>query len=114
MSQTLFVNGTILTMDETRGLYAEALLAEDGRIAAVGARCDVEAAAHAPEIVDLHGAALLPAFIDPHSHLSSVAMGLQQAAVEGARDYADLIERIQRYIRGKQRSRRAVGHGARL
>ena len=56
-------------------------------------------AAHAPEIVDLHGAALLPAFIDPHSHLSSVAMGLQQAAVEGARDYADLIERIQRYIR---------------
>ena len=99
MSQTLFVNGTILTMDETRGLYAEALLAEDGRIAAVGARSDVEAAAHAPEIVDLHGAALLPAFIDPHSHLSSVAMGLQQAAVEGARDYADLIERIQRYIR---------------
>ena len=99
MSQTLFVNGTILTMDETRGLYAEALLAEDGRIVAVGARSDVEAAAHAPEIVDLHGAALLPAFIDPHSHLSSVAMGLQQAAVEGARDYADLIERIQRYIR---------------
>ena len=99
MSQTLFVNGTILTMDETRGLYAEALLAEEGLIAAGGARSDVEAAAHAPEIVDLHGAALLPAFIDPHSPLSSVALGLQQAAVEGARDYADLIERIQRYIR---------------
>ena len=41
MSQTLFVNGTILTMDETRGLYAEALLAEDGRIVAVGARSDI-------------------------------------------------------------------------
>ena len=43
MPETLFVNGTILTMDESRGLYAEALLVRDGRIAAVGPRAQVEA-----------------------------------------------------------------------
>ena len=95
----IYRNGTILTMDETRGLYAEALLAEDGRIAAVGARSDVEAAAHAPEIVDLHGAALLPAFIDPHSHLSSYAMGLQQIALEGVKSYEEIIARVQQYLK---------------
>lgn len=96
--QTLFVNGPILTMDD-RAPRAEALLVRGGRIAAVGPRAAVQAAAESPQVVDLHGAALLPAFIDPHSHLSSVAMSLQQADVSAAADFDGLVERIGQYIR---------------
>ena len=102
MPETLFVNGTILTMDESRGLYAEALLVRDGRIAAVGPRAQVEAQADSPDVVDLHGAALLPSFIDPHSHLSSYAMGLQQIPMAGAADFDDIVARIRRYLQENQ------------
>ena len=43
MQEFLYRNGTILTMDEARGLYAEALLVRDGRIAAVGPEAAVAA-----------------------------------------------------------------------
>ena len=99
MSEFLFQNGTILTMDETRGLYAEALLVRDGVIAAVGDAAAVAAEANSPEIIDLHGATLMPSFIDPHSHLSSYAMGLQQIALEGVKSYEEIIARVQQYLK---------------
>lgn len=98
-SELLFQNGTILTMEETRGLYAEALLVRDGRIAAVGQAAAVAEAANRPEVIDLHGATLMPSFIDPHSHLSSYAMGLQQVALEGAKSFEEIVARVQRYVK---------------
>lgn len=99
MPDTLFVNGTVLTMDESSGLYAQALLVRDGAVAAVGPRSALEAQSRGAEVVDLHGAAVMPAFIDAHSHLSSYAMGLQQVPLEGARDFDEIVSRIQRYIK---------------
>ena len=102
MPDTLFVNGTVLTMDESSGLYAQALLVRDGAVAAVGPRSALEAQSRGAEVVDLHGAAVMPAFIDAHSHLSSYAMGLQQVPLEGARDFDEIVSRIQRYIKDNQ------------
>jgi predicted amidohydrolase YtcJ len=65
----LFVGGPILTMDaESR--VAEALAIDGDRIVGVGARADLEAWARSrgAEVVDLQGRALLPGFIDGHSH----------------------------------------------
>ena len=98
MQEFLYRNGTILTMDEARGLYAEALLVRDGRIAAVGPEAAVAAEARSPEVIDLHGATLMPSFLDPHSHLSSYAMNLQQIPMEGAASYAEIVARVQRYL----------------
>ena len=98
MQEFLYRNGTILTMDEARGLYAEALLVRDGRIAAVGPEAAVAAEARSPEVIDLHGATLMPSFLDPHSHLSSYAMNLQQIPMEGAASYEEIVARVQRYL----------------
>jgi predicted amidohydrolase YtcJ len=71
-ADTLYVNGDIVTMDDARPA-AEALAVKDGRILAVGARADLERAhkGAATRVVDLAGKALLPGFLDAHSHFFS-------------------------------------------
>lgn len=68
-ADTIYVGGDIVTLDRAAP-RAQALAVRAGHIMAVGDRADVVAAHHggATEIVDLGGAALLPGFIDPHSH----------------------------------------------
>ena len=69
MAQTLYMNGTILTMNEAQP-EAGAVLVEDGVIRAVGDLDAVRAAAAADAVtVDLAGQTMLPGFIDGHSHM---------------------------------------------
>lgn len=92
----LYYNGEILTME--REETAEAVLVEDGRIAAVGEREKLERMA--PEAVkrDLNGHTLMPAFIDPHSHFTAAAAGLLQAPLEEAASFSELEEKIKAFI----------------
>ncbi|MFN8033190.1 MAG: amidohydrolase [Mycobacterium sp.] len=74
MSSQVVTAGTVITMDP-RLPRAEAVAVTDGRIAAVGSLADCQAAAPGAEVVDTVAAALLPGFIEPHSHpvMSGVA-----------------------------------------
>ena len=94
MNRTLFVNGPILTMESP--VPTDALLVEDGRIVALGT--DARNATGATK-VDLQGDALLPAFIDPHSHLSAAANSLLQVPLGEVRDFAQLEEAVAGFIR---------------
>ena len=98
--KTLFYGGTILTMEEP--LYAEALLVEDGVIRAVGTEKELRAMAQDCEEVDLKGAALLPGFIDPHSHFFEVADSLLKISLDGVHTPAEIKERIQAFIADNQ------------
>ncbi len=66
--QTLYFNGTILTMDDAQP-RAGAVLTQAARILAVGAEDDLrnQASDNVAEF-DLQGHTMLPAFIDPHGH----------------------------------------------
>ncbi|KDF00154.1 metal-dependent hydrolase [Mycolicibacterium aromaticivorans JS19b1 = JCM 16368] len=68
-ADVIYAGGTIVTIDD-RNPSATALAVRAGRITAVGSRDDVVAAHQGPgtRVVDLDGAALLPGFLDPHSH----------------------------------------------
>ena len=72
--RTLYYGGAIRTM-EADGL-AEALLTENGVIAAVGSLERLRGRAKGAAEIDLDGRALLPAFIDAHSHFSGAAHAL--------------------------------------
>lgn len=62
----IFHNGTVITITEGR---AEAVAVADGRIEAVGSEDDIVAlAGSTTRMIDLDGAALLPGFVDAHSH----------------------------------------------
>jgi len=72
--RTLYVGGTILTMDAA-GTVAEAVRVEGERIAAVGTEADVRATTPAgTPIVELGERALLPGFIDAHGHFPGMGV----------------------------------------
>jgi len=78
-ADTIYVGGDIVTINDAQP-SVEALAVKDGRILAAGKRRDLEREhrGQATRVVDLGGKALLPAFIDPHSHyFSSLTVATQ-------------------------------------
>jgi predicted amidohydrolase YtcJ len=79
LADTIYHGGDIVTVND-RQPTAEALAVKDGKILAVGDLAVIEQAhrGEATKVVDLAGKALLPAFIDAHSHyFSSLSMANQ-------------------------------------
>tara|TARA_B110000858_G_scaffold198514_1_gene266021 strand:+ start:34550 stop:35896 length:1347 start_codon:yes stop_codon:yes gene_type:complete len=74
-------------------LESEALLIEDGRIAAVGPRSKIEPDS-AVDVIDLSGKTIMPALIDSHAHL-----GYEGQSSWGVQNYSreNLIDHLQRY-----------------
>lgn len=101
MEKTIYYGGPILTLEE--GPAPEALLVKDGRIAAVGSRRDLLLERDAgTRLEDLEGRALLPAFVDAHSHLTAQASALASVSLEGAESHEEIIRRIQAYKRERR------------
>ena len=79
LADTIYAGGRIVTMNDARP-NAEALAVKDGKILAVGSRAEVEKAHGGAQttLVDLAGKALLPGFLDAHSHyISSLTVANQ-------------------------------------
>jgi len=68
-ADTIYTGGDIVTVND-RQPGAEALAVKAGKIVAVGSRAEVERAhkGGGTTVIDLGGKALLPAFLDAHSH----------------------------------------------
>ncbi len=68
-ADAIYVGGDIVTISDAQPV-AEALAVKDGKILAVGTRAELEQAhkGDTTKIVDLGGKALLPGFLDAHSH----------------------------------------------
>ncbi len=106
----LYKNGTIITMNNHK--TAQCAVVENGVIAYVGS--EGGAASFAPqEVVDLKGATLLPAFIDPHSHIGSYAKLFSVAELSGAKTIADIVQILQQYkqTNGADEHQLIVGFG---
>jgi predicted amidohydrolase YtcJ len=73
-SDLLLLGGRVRTLDAA-GTVAEAVLVENGRIAAVGASRDLAGRARPQTpVVDLAGRTVLPGLIDAHAHLELSAL----------------------------------------
>lgn len=69
VADTIYYNGSILTMSGDAPTYVEALVVDDGRITFAGGKDEALAKKGATtRLVDLGGKALLPGFLDGHSH----------------------------------------------
>ncbi len=76
MAKTIFYHAQVVTM-EPKHPAAQAVLVEDGVISRVGTDEQILALKEQDTILrDLEGKALLPGFIDPHSHFTAVAYSL--------------------------------------
>lgn len=94
----IFYNADVLTMDEAL-MNAEAVVVEDGKITYVGSNDEALKQKEGAEVVDLEGKALLPGFIDPHSHFSGVAFAFLQVPLAEATSFADIKEKIVNHIK---------------
>jgi predicted amidohydrolase YtcJ len=112
VADTIYAGGDIVTVNDAQPTV-EALAVKDGRILAVGARAAIEAA-HKGEItkvVDLAGKALLPGFLDAHSHYISALSVANQVKVFAppagpGKDVPGIIATIEKF-----RTERAIPKG---
>lgn len=97
MAKTLYYNGTIITMAGREPVMVEAVLTDGGRIQAAGSLVEVRAIAEEPVLKDLKGAVMLPAFIDPHSHITAMAKVLSYAVLQEAASFDGLIAILKKF-----------------
>lgn len=97
MQEILFSGGTILPMTGERD-RAEALLVRNGKIVYAGPLAGAQArSSGAARQVHLQGRALLPAFIDAHSHFPLLAQFIGFADLSGCTCLADIAEALRAY-----------------
>ena len=97
METTLYFGGPIVTLEEPQ--YAQALVERGGRIAYVGNREEAERlAGPGARRVDLEGRALLPAFVDPHSHLLACAYARLQVPLGECAGWGEIADRLSRHV----------------
>ena len=98
----VYTGGDILTLAGEAPAYVEALAVKEGKIVAAGTQAEARrAAGPGARTVDLKGAALLPGFIDAHSHLLNYADSLVQAnlnppPVGGVKSIPDILAEVKR------------------
>ena len=97
METTLYFGGPIVTLEEPQ--YAQALVERGGRIAYVGDREEAERlAGPGARRVDLEGRALLPAFVDPHSHLLACAYARLQVPLGECAGWGEIADRLAKHV----------------
>ena len=97
MTAILFHGGRVHVGD---GTSAEALLAIDGRVAAVGALADLRPLAGTAEAIDLDGGLMTPGWIDAHVHFMWWAIQMGQVDLREAATVDDALAAIADYARG--------------
>ena len=96
-TETIYFGGPILTMEE--GSAPQAVLVRGDRIAAVGDLDDLRTLAPGAAERDLEGRALLPAFVDSHSHITAVAATLGLCQLGAAASPAEAAELLAAFRR---------------
>ena len=94
MGNIAFINGNVIPMD-VRKRYS-AVLALDGKIAAVGSDEEIIEAANKAGVPlkDLDGATVLPGFHDCHAHLSLTGFDAQGINMYDAKDIPEIMDRL--------------------
>jgi predicted amidohydrolase YtcJ len=90
-------NGRILTFDRRRP-RAAALAVAGGRITAVGDRADVRPwRDRRTQVVDLHGATVLPGLVDAHAHLDREGLKSLHPSLARCRSIGDIQMLVRRH-----------------
>ena len=90
----IVTGGPIYTVDVTRPI-AGAFAIRGGRFVFVGtARDAMMFKGPSTRVLDLHGAAAYPGFIDAHAHLLGLGLALESVDLTGAPSYEEIVSRV--------------------
>lgn len=93
----LYYGAKFLTLSDNG--YAEAMLVDGDKIAAIGSYEDVARVSGECEHEDLGGVTVMPGFIDAHGHFPNVAADFAHASFRGVRSIEEMKERIAAHIK---------------
>ena len=102
-ADTIYHNGSILTMAGKDPTYVEALAVKDGKIVFAGARdAALKMKGDSTRVVDLSGKTLLPGFLDGHSHYINSLLVANQCKLYAppsgvGKDVPSIIAELKRY-----------------
>lgn len=100
MTEQIYFNGNIITMEPDS--EPEAIFIRDGIIEQLGTTTDLMKLKCAnTQLIDLQGKTLMPAFIDPHSHISALASTLAYVSLEGVKSFDEIIARLHTFKENK-------------
>ena len=95
-ADTLFINGTVYTVDSAFS-KTEAVAVKEGKIIATGTTAELQQQFDAKETVDLQGKFMYPGFIDAHAHFYRYGLGLQTADLTGSTSWEDILQRLSEF-----------------
>lgn len=94
--ETIFFNGKIITMENEP--YTDCVLVKNGIIKDTGSFEKISALYPSAQKRDLEGRALMPSFIDPHSHFMSAAITLLYPSVSRCKTFDDIQRLIKEFV----------------
>ncbi len=96
MGRLALINGKIYV---EKGVFVEALYAEDGIITYVGRSNEVKERINADtKVIDLEGKTVIPGLNDSHIHFLMYGYGLMEVNTLGVRSIDELVERCRQYM----------------
>ncbi|WP_343209419.1 amidohydrolase [Anaerolentibacter hominis] len=96
--EQIYFNGDIITMEEENDAVQAVLVKED-KIAGMGSLQEMERLASENAVkVDLKGRTLMPAFIDPHSHITALSSTLDFVQLGAAGNFREIQEALRQHI----------------
>lgn len=95
MGKLVLKNGKIYV---EQGVFAQAILTEDGTITAVGSNEEIAALCGDAQIIDCGGRTVVPGFNDSHIHLMLIGAKLSQAPIEGSTSIDEMVERVKAFM----------------
>ena len=94
----LVKNARVYTIDQKFSV-AQAFVVKDGKILAVGDSADLDKKYLAKKVIDVHGKAVFPGFIDAHTHFLEYGMGLQSVNLKDILSWQAIVDSVQNYAK---------------
>jgi len=93
VADLILQNGKVYTVDSTFSIQ-EAFAVKDGKIVATGSSSYILRHYVSAKIVDAHGKAVYPGFIDAHAHFVGYGRGLFEVDLTGCNDWDEVLQRV--------------------
>ena len=107
----ILVNGVVHTMDEKRP-RAEAIAITSGRISAVGTMAAVLAQkGPKTEVVDLHGATVIPGLKESHGHFIGIGEARLRLNLVGTKSWPEVVAKVAEAVKSRAKGTWIVGRG---
>ncbi|PWT85039.1 MAG: amidohydrolase [Acidobacteria bacterium] len=111
VADTVVLHGRVYTLNPNQ-LWAEAVAVQNGKIIAVGTNYEIEKLrGEGTRVVDAGGHLVLPGFVDCHIHFLDGSLSLGRVNLEGAKDPADIQQRLREYAAKRPGSDWILGRG---